>query len=72
MVALWDYQMNSGNPMSWLEKRSDVRGKSETLDGTILCIDLLFQKGSVKQIHPKGIDVDSGDRANRIKRRSGL
>jgi hypothetical protein len=23
------------------------------------CIDLLFQKGSVKQIHPKGIDVDS-------------
>ena len=45
--------------MSWLEKRSDVRGKSETLDGAMSCIDLLFQKGSVKQIHPKGIDVDS-------------
>jgi len=51
--------MDSGNPMSWLEKRSDVRGKLDTLDGTMSCTDLLFQKGSVKQIHPKGIDVDS-------------
>jgi hypothetical protein len=51
--------MSSENPISWLEKRSDVRGKSVAIDGTMSSIDLLFQKGGVKQIHPKGIDVDS-------------